>query len=207
MSKIYSQTIHDIDRHAGYCRRLLVMRGVKYPSVFNASIADGIATVEGRECRTISQIADAINAYLWFEAATNRITINPEDLVPQDLSILSAPKSMDDDETIQLALNKAREYPSLAAAWDPPMTEESILRIPNVAALESFFIHGNWCCGTGALYGSTVFIEATDGAGEYLVIDREIGCLGFWSAEVALRRDHQAVEDYLENLQEYRIAA
>lgn len=207
MSQIYSHTIHDIDRHAGYCRRLLALRNVKFPSPFSAEIANGVATVEGRVCRTISQVADAINAYLWFEAATNRLSISPDDLVPQDLSILHVPKSDKDLEIAIYAINKAREFPALAAAWDPPMTEDSILRMPNVAALESFFIHGNWCTGSGAMFGTTVFIEANNGAGEYLVVDREIGCLGFWTAEAAMRHNPTAVENYLENLQEYRIAA
>ena len=216
---IYSHTIHQIDLLSGYIRRWLQFKGVSQPGSFSAEIGDGIAVVEGRTCRTCSEVADALNAYFWVESASNRLTIEPDELVPQDLSVPRAPLRASDYTVINYACNAVRgatlshmgNLAYLRMASDPPLSAKSFIRVHDLAAelaaLETFFIHGNWSTGTAAILGTTAFIELNGGAGEYLVLDPSVGSLGAYSAEAALRSSPTAVEEFFKDLHELRVAA
>jgi hypothetical protein len=59
-------------------------------------------------------------------------------------------------------------------ACDPPFTRQSFSACADEADLKQRLGHGNWCLGTAFYFGDLCFIEQQSGAGEWLVIKRNI---------------------------------
>lgn len=143
-----------------------------------------------------AQVADAVNRWWVRDAAAKGWAVADMYLLEPDLSVPRISVSPHEKLVIE-ALDAGKVNPWIAEAWDPPFDIKQVVQAPNLAALEWFFIHGNWCLGSTILYGDLAFMNQVDGGDEWLVMRRGGLVFESYSFQYALGQDRDCLKRFI----------